>query len=140
MGEAHRRHQGRSREHLALLRPLLNDPSLDVRKSVDIVREAGLTRGALYHHFRSKKGLFLAVLEAAQQSIASRVEEEAGGSEDPWTQLLLGCRAFMKEAVEPRNRRILLVDGPAVLGWEAGTNGAGSTSETPCGCSTSSST
>ncbi|MEF3303424.1 TetR/AcrR family transcriptional regulator [Paenibacillus sp. GYB003] len=85
----------------------------------DMVKTAGLTRGALYHHFGSKEGLFLAVLESVQQEIAERVEAEAASSGDPWEQLLLGCRAFMTAAVEPRNRRILLLDGPSVLGWDA---------------------
>ncbi|RXZ80598.1 TetR/AcrR family transcriptional regulator [Paenibacillaceae bacterium] len=84
----------------------------------DIVHEAELTRGALYHHFGSKKGLFQAVLGAVQNDVAQRLEAEAGKSEDMWEQLLLGCRAFVSAAVEPRNSRILLIDGPAVLGWE----------------------
>ncbi|MBD1383035.1 TetR/AcrR family transcriptional regulator [Metabacillus arenae] len=83
-----------------------------------IVNKAGLTRGALYHHFGSKEGLFHAVLESVQQEIAEKVEAEAAKSDDLWEQLLLGCRAFVSAAVEPQNRRILLIDGPAVLGWE----------------------
>ncbi|MBD0382669.1 TetR/AcrR family transcriptional regulator [Paenibacillus sedimenti] len=84
----------------------------------EMVKEAGLTRGALYHHFGSKEGIFHAVLESVQQEIAERVEAEAATSEDPWEQLLLGCRAFVAAAVEPRNRRILLLDGPSALGWD----------------------
>lgn len=85
----------------------------------EMVAEANLTRGALYHHFGSKKGLFQAVLESVQAEIGERVEAEAIQSDDAWEQLIAGCRAFVAAAVEPRNRRILLVDGPAVLGWEA---------------------
>ncbi|MFD0868340.1 TetR/AcrR family transcriptional regulator [Paenibacillus residui] len=85
----------------------------------DIVREAKLTRGALYHHFGNKKGLFLAVLEAVQSEVAERVESEAARSEDVWEQLIFGCRAFVAAAVEPHNKRIMLIDGPAVLGWDA---------------------
>lgn len=84
----------------------------------DIVNEANLTRGALYHHFGSKKGLFQVVLESVQKEIAERVEAEAAKSEDVWEQLFLGCRGFVAAAVEPHNKRILLLDGPAVLGWE----------------------
>lgn len=83
-----------------------------------MVEEAGLTRGAVYHHFRSKKQLFRSVLEDVQREVAERVEWEASASEDPWQQLYLGCRAFMMAAVEERNRRIMLIDGPAILGWE----------------------
>lgn len=84
----------------------------------DIVQEAQLTRGALYHHFRSKKGLFQAVLESVQQEVAEKVETQAAKSDDVWEQLALGCRAFVGAALEAQNKRILLLDGPAVLGWE----------------------
>ncbi|WP_025852387.1 TetR/AcrR family transcriptional regulator [Paenibacillus ehimensis] len=84
----------------------------------EIVSEAMLTRGALYHHFGNKKGLFHVVLEAVQKEVAEQVEAEASQSDDVWEQLLFGCRAFVKAAVEPRSRRILLIDGPAVLGWD----------------------
>ncbi len=84
-----------------------------------IVREAKVTRGAVYHHFRSKMDLFRIVLEDVQREVAQRVEREAAGSEDAWEQLYLGCRAFVMAAVEPRNKRIMLIDGPAILGWEA---------------------
>ncbi|MFC4775940.1 TetR/AcrR family transcriptional regulator [Paenibacillus sp. GCM10023252] len=85
----------------------------------EIVQEAQLTRGAVYHHFRSKRGLFEAVLEAVQRDVAERVEFEASKTDDPWEQLVLGCRTFVAAAVEPYNKRIMLIDGPAVLGWEA---------------------
>lgn len=84
-----------------------------------MVQEAGLTRGALYHHFGNKEGLFHAVLAMVQAEIAQQVESEAAQSEDLWEQLVLGCRAFVSAAVESPNRRILLIDGPSVLGWES---------------------
>ncbi|KIL74145.1 TetR/AcrR family transcriptional regulator [Bacillus badius] len=84
----------------------------------DIVTEANLTRGALYHHFKHKKGLFLHTFELVQKEIGERVEKEALKSEDPWQQLLLGCQAFLSAAVEEQNLQILLIDGPAVLGWD----------------------
>ncbi|MCT6924221.1 TetR/AcrR family transcriptional regulator [Metasolibacillus sp.] len=84
----------------------------------EIVEEANLTRGAIYHHFGSKKGLFLAVLESIQSEVAEKVESEAAKSEDLWDQLILGCHAFVTAAVEEKNKQILLIDGPAVLGWE----------------------
>lgn len=83
-----------------------------------IVHEAKLTRGAVYHHFRSKKELFRVVLEDVQREVAERVEGEASTSEDSWQQLYLGCRAFIMAAVDESRRRIMLIDGPAILGWE----------------------
>ncbi|MFS0554297.1 TetR/AcrR family transcriptional regulator [Brevibacillus sp. 179-C9.3 HS] len=84
----------------------------------EIVKRAGVTRGALYHHFGSKEGLFQAVLASVQKEIGDQVEAEAAKSDDPWQQLILGCLAFVSSAVEHRNRRILLIDGPSVIGWE----------------------
>ncbi|GEN86045.1 TetR/AcrR family transcriptional regulator [Oceanobacillus sojae] len=83
-----------------------------------IVKEAGLTRGALYHHFKNKKGLFLAVFEAVQEEVGGYVEAAAAQSKDSWEQLVNGCQAFLEGAVESHNQRILLIDGPAVLGWD----------------------
>ncbi|OZU87016.1 TetR family transcriptional regulator [Virgibacillus indicus] len=83
-----------------------------------VVKEAGLTRGALYHHFKNKKGLFLAVFEAVQKEVGEYVEAAAAISDNDWQQLINGCQAFLESAVESHNQRILLIDGPAVLGWE----------------------
>lgn len=85
----------------------------------EIVAEAGMTRGALYHHYGNKLGLFKAVVSAVQAEVGDLVEREASRSEDPMEQLILGCKAFVEAAVSPSARRILLLDGPAVLGWEA---------------------
>ncbi|GAB2571657.1 TetR/AcrR family transcriptional regulator [Gracilibacillus alcaliphilus] len=84
----------------------------------EIVKEAGLTRGAVYHHFRNKKGLFLAVFEAIQQEIGEYVETAAAKSNHSWDQLINGCQAFLEGAAASHNQRILLIDGPAVLGWD----------------------
>ncbi|MFF2888744.1 TetR family transcriptional regulator [Paenibacillus sp. NPDC057967] len=83
-----------------------------------IAAEAEVTRGALYHHFRNKHGLFHSVLESVQHEVGERVEQEASRSNDLREQLLLGCRAFLTAAVEPANKRIMLIDGPSVLGWD----------------------
>ncbi|SHN05194.1 TetR/AcrR family transcriptional regulator [Gracilibacillus kekensis] len=84
----------------------------------DIVQETGLTRGAIYHHFKNKKGLFASVFEEVQKEIAQTIEIEAMKSNDKWIQLINGCRAFLTAASETAHQRILLIDGPAVLGWD----------------------
>lgn len=84
-----------------------------------IAEEGQVTRGAVYHHFKNKQGLFLAVLEQVQQNVAAQIEQSAMTSDDPWQQLILGCVGFIKGANAPECRRILLVDAPAVVGWEA---------------------
>lgn len=84
----------------------------------EVVKEANLTRGAIYHHFKNKTGLFSAVFEDVQKEIAEHIEKEAMKSEDLWQQLLDGCRAFLMAASDMRNHKVLLIDGPAVLGWD----------------------
>ncbi|WJY54206.1 TetR/AcrR family transcriptional regulator [Streptomyces chengbuensis] len=83
----------------------------------EIVRAAGVTKGALYHHFDGKAALFRAVLEEVQQEVAGRVAAAAGAEDDPWAQLTAGCRAFLTAGTDPQVQRIMLLDGPAVLGW-----------------------
>lgn len=86
----------------------------------EIVAQAGVTRGALYHHFGSKEGLFLAVLHEVQREVAEQVSTAADSAGDNgWDVLKAGCRAFLEASLAPQVRRILLVDAPAVLGWEA---------------------
>lgn len=82
-----------------------------------IAEEGNVTRGAVYHHFKNKQGLFTAVLECVQKDVSMQIEEAAMKSDDPWQQLILGCVGFVKAANERENKRILLVDAPAVLGW-----------------------
>ncbi|GAA1766151.1 TetR/AcrR family transcriptional regulator [Agromyces humatus] len=89
----------------------------------DLVAEARLTRGALYHHFGSKQGLFQAVVEQAQAGVAEAVEHAASGHLDVIDDFLAGCRAFLEASLAPEVRRILLVDGPAVLGWDGWRDG-----------------
>jgi AcrR family transcriptional regulator len=84
-----------------------------------IVQLAGVTRGALYHHFGSKEGLFKAVVAEVQREVGQQVAEAAYAQEDAWRQLIDGCRAFLEASLAPDARRILLIDGPAIIGWEA---------------------
>ncbi|MER7674315.1 TetR/AcrR family transcriptional regulator [Kitasatospora sp. NPDC096128] len=83
----------------------------------EIVAAAGVTKGALYHHFDSKAELFRSVLEQVQQEVAERIAVTADAREEPWEQLVAGCEAFLSTSTDPSVQRILLVDGPAVLGW-----------------------
>lgn len=83
----------------------------------EIVGRAGVTRGALYHHFGSKEGLFRAVLDGVQGDVAEKVDQAASRHTSLWDQLTEGCRAFLEASTEPSIQRILLVDAPSVLGW-----------------------
>ncbi|WP_229851061.1 TetR/AcrR family transcriptional regulator [Streptomyces roseolus] len=84
----------------------------------DVARAAGVTKGAAYHHFDSKAGLFRAVVSEVQHELGERVAAEAERHEDLWEQLRAGCRAFLAAGTDPAVRRILLVDAPTVLGWD----------------------
>ncbi|SEG90415.1 DNA-binding transcriptional regulator, AcrR family [Thermomonospora echinospora] len=83
----------------------------------EIVQATGVTKGALYHHFDGKAALFRAVLEQVQQEVAEAVARAADEHDDPWTRLTAGCRAFLAASTDPDVQQIMLVDGPAVLGW-----------------------
>ncbi|MFI6511290.1 TetR/AcrR family transcriptional regulator [Streptosporangium sp. NPDC050855] len=83
----------------------------------EIVRAAGVTKGALYHHFDGKAALFRAVLEQVQEEVAREVAATADAQDDPWERLVAGCQAFLTAGTAPDVRQIMLVDGPAVLGW-----------------------
>ncbi|WP_318210178.1 TetR/AcrR family transcriptional regulator [Streptomyces sp. SJL17-1] len=84
----------------------------------EVARAVGVTKGAAYHHFESKVGLFRAVVAEVQGELGDRVAAAADERTDPWEQLRAGCRAFLAAGSDPAVRRIVLVDAPTVLGWE----------------------
>lgn len=85
----------------------------------DVAAAAGVTRGAVYHHYRNKTGLFLAVVEELQGEVAANVvaAAEAAGP-DAMARLRAGSHGFLTAITAARAVRILLLDGPAVLGWQ----------------------
>lgn len=85
----------------------------------EIVAEAGVTRGALYHQFDDKKGLFVAVYDDVEQSIVAQIAAAVGerAAEDPLAALKAGMRLFLRLCTEPEVHRITLVEAPSVLGW-----------------------
>jgi AcrR family transcriptional regulator len=83
-----------------------------------IVEAAGMTRGALYHHYRDKRELFEAVVTELQEAITRRIDERAIGKKDPFAGLCAGCDAWLDACLDPEVQRIVLLDGPAVLGWK----------------------
>jgi AcrR family transcriptional regulator len=82
-----------------------------------ILAQAGAKRGALYHHFESKQELFDAVLDREVAAIAQRIAKEAGAASDPVESLRIGCRAWLRMALDPALQRIVLLDPPSVVGW-----------------------
>jgi AcrR family transcriptional regulator len=85
----------------------------------EIVSAAGVTRGALYHHFDGKAGLFQAVFEQIEAELAQRFANEALSEPDPWDAMVAGLELFLEVCREPEVRQIALLDAPSVLGWTA---------------------
>jgi len=81
----------------------------------EIVERAGVTRGAMYHHFNSKEALFQAVYEVVESELCHALAKSAMASHDPVEQLRLGAHAFLDAAATGEVRRIVLLDAPAVL-------------------------
>ncbi|MBA3264337.1 MAG: TetR/AcrR family transcriptional regulator [Thermoleophilaceae bacterium] len=83
----------------------------------ELVARAGVTRGALYHHFADKRDLFRAVHEELEQGLVADIGARIGGIDDPWELMVTGVAAFLDACTEPAVMRIALLDAPAVLGW-----------------------
>ncbi|GIH96204.1 TetR/AcrR family transcriptional regulator [Planobispora siamensis] len=87
--------------------------------TAEIVARAEVTRGALYHHFADKEQLFLAVLETIEEDIFHRVlAATATAGDDPAARLRTGTDVFLDACLERPVQRILLQEGPSVLGWD----------------------
>lgn len=84
----------------------------------EIVQGAGVTRGALYHHFRDKEDLFEATFEQVESEFTQRIMVASAGGTDQWQGLLAGVRAFLEECRDPEIQQIVLLDAPSVLGWQ----------------------
>lgn len=82
----------------------------------DLTASAGLTRGALYHHFGDKKGLLAAVVEQIDDEVDQRLNAVSAQAAAPWDAFRGRCRAYLRMATEPEIRRIVLQDARAVLG------------------------
>lgn len=84
----------------------------------EIVRAAGVTKGALYHHFDDKQGLFSAVVEELEEELAARVQAAADAHHEPWARLQAACHAYLDACTQPDVERVLVLDAPSVLGWD----------------------
>jgi AcrR family transcriptional regulator len=84
----------------------------------EVVERAGVTRGAMYHHFPGKKDLFRAVYEEAERQLVEDFATRLGDIDDPWDALVTGMRGFLDLCTEPELMQIGLIDAPSVLGWK----------------------
>ncbi|MBI6151341.1 TetR/AcrR family transcriptional regulator [Serratia surfactantfaciens] len=82
----------------------------------ELTAQAGMTRGALYHHFGDKKGLFLAVVQEIDAEMDTRLADITASTPDDWEAFAGRCRGYLIMMTEPHAQRILLRDSPSVLG------------------------
>ena len=105
---------------IATARRLFAAKGFAATSTEEILSEANVSRGALYHHFPSKTDLFQATFEQVEDELTAQVLEVAssGGETDPMRILELGFDAFLDQCVNPEVQRIVMLDGPTVLGWD----------------------
>jgi AcrR family transcriptional regulator len=106
---------------LATARELFAQNGFRATRTEEIVQRAGLTRGALYHHFRDKEDLFRAVFEEVSGEVVQLLHRRSGDSRtSAWDLFRANSEVYLDAAsTNPAYRQIVLVDGPAVLGWTA---------------------
>jgi AcrR family transcriptional regulator len=102
----------------AAARQLFTERGYAATSTTEIVERAGVTRGALYHHFAAKEDLFRAVFEQLEDEVTAHVAKEALTSADPLEQLRRGTRAYLDACIDPAVQRVVLLEGPSVLGWQ----------------------
>ena len=101
---------------LTAARALFADHGYAATGTPDIVAAAGVTRGALYHHFADKIDLFRAVIEAEHAALAAAIADATVAPVDAIASLIDGGAAYLAAMNAPGRRRLLLVEAPAVLG------------------------
>ncbi len=101
---------------LAAARKAFRESGYAAASMDELTAAAGLTRGALYHHFGDKQGLLAAVAAELDQEMDQRLQRISDAAPDAWTALRERCRAWLRMATEPEIQRIALQDARAVLG------------------------
>ena len=105
---------------IATARRLFAEKGFAATSTEEILSEAAVSRGALYHHFSSKTDLFRATFEAVEDELTAKLlaVATAGGETDPIKILELGFNAFLDQCDNPEVQRIVMLDAPTVLGWD----------------------
>ncbi len=104
---------------LAAARDLFAADGFAATSTETILAATGVTRGALYHHFADKQALFAAVCESLHAEAEQVIEVNADAAPNAFDALVAGCLSFLDFMIRPEIRRILILDAPSVLGWEA---------------------
>jgi len=97
---------------------LFTEQGYEDTSTEQVLREAGVSRGSLYHHFDSKERLFEAVVEHVEQGVVEQLMTVVARHRDPVKILRAGCAKWIALVEDPAVRQIILTDAPAVLGWQ----------------------
>lgn len=103
---------------IAAARQLFVEKGFAETGTPEIVRAAGVTRGALYHHFKDKTDLFRAVVEEEVKAIGEEIASESSGKGSALNGLLAGTRGYFRAVAVPGRIRLMLLDAPSVIGYE----------------------
>lgn len=105
---------------IATARRLFAEKGFAATSTEEILKEAEVSRGALYHHFSNKTDLFQATFEAVEEELTAKLLQTAtaGGETDPIRILERGFSAFLDQCLNPEVQRIVMLDAPTVLGWD----------------------
>lgn len=122
MAKQRRRQEDRSRTTRAALieaaRALFIEHGYAAVPADDIVAAAGVTRGALYHHFEDKRDLFRAVFEELERTLTEEIASAIEAAGDPASGMAIGLTTFLDICERPEVVRLALTDAPTVLGWQ----------------------
>src|SRR5256886_9992831 len=108
---------------VSVARELFTEQGYKATSIEEIIKRAGVARGALYHHFSGKDALFRAVYDEVQMEVATRVVATAVATQEPWDGVRAGLGAFLDACLEPAFRRIVVMDSVPVLAqdvWDSG--------------------
>lgn len=108
---------------VSVARELFTEQGYAATSIEEIIKRAGVARGALYHHFPGKDALFRAVYDEVQTEVATRVVATAVSAQEPWEGVRAGLGAFLDACLEPAFRRIVVMDSVPVLSqdvWDGG--------------------
>lgn len=123
-----KRHRARQAEEtrallISVARELFTERGYAATSVEEVIQQAGVAKGALYHHFDGKEALFRAVYEQVQTETVSAIVAAALAAQEPWAGVRAGLSAFLDACLEPTFRRIVVLDSVSVLQhqtWEGG--------------------
>jgi len=98
-------------------RELFTEKGYAATGTEEILQRANASRGAMYHHFAGKEELFRAALEVVEEEFITQLAEAGAPGDDIWDEVCNGCQLFLDIATQPSIQKLMLIDGPSVLGW-----------------------